>query len=339
MTLIRALFCLSLSVFALQAAGTLDAYLIDVEGGKAVLVVAPSGESLLIDDGWPGYGGRDNNRIVEAAKAAGLKQIDTLLISHYDIDHLGDVPALLAAFPVKRIIDNGSLQTPGADFERRYRAFAEARDAMDHMTVKPGDKLPVKGVDITVVAAAAKGIQRALPGAGAHNQFCATMLQRAERPGDHEDNMSIGLLFKLGRFRMLDLADLEAFYQYNLVCPNNLIGTVDVYNVSVHAQEKGMTGVLIGAVRARVALVGNGARKGGDPASLQILRYAPGLEDIWQVHFSVAGGKESNPPEDFIANVDPNCQGKWLKLSARPDGSFTMTNGRNGFSKKYKAHH
>lgn len=337
MTFIRALFFLPLSVFALQAAGTLDAYLIDVEGGKAVLVVAPSGESLLIDDGWPGYGGRDNHRIVEAAKAAGLKQIDYLLISHYDIDHLGDVPALLAAFPVRHIIDNGSLQTPGADFERRYKAFAEARDAMDHMTVKPGDKLPVKGVDITVVEAAAKGIQSALPGAGAPNPVCATTPQKAERASDHEDNMSIGLLFTLGKFRMLDLADLEAFYQYKLVCPNNLIGTVDVYNVSVHAQEKGMSGVLEPAVRARVVLMGNGARKGGDPASWPILRNAPGLEDIWQAHFSVAGGKESNPPEDFIANVDPNCQGKWLKLSARPDGSFTVTNGRNGFSKTYAA--
>jgi hypothetical protein len=150
--------------------------------------------------------------------------------------------------------------------------------------------------------------------------------------------MSIGLFFTLGRFRMLDLADLEAFYQYELVCPNNLIGTVDVYNVSVHAQEKGMSGVLEPAVRARVALVGNGARKGGDPASWPILRHAPGMEDIWQVHFSVAGGKQSNPPEDFIANVDPHCQGKGLKLSAQPDGSFTVTNGRNGFSKTYEAH-
>ena len=133
MTLIRALFFLAVSVFALQAANPLDFYLIDVEGGKCVLVVSPSGQSLLYDAGWPGQGGRDNNRIVEAAKAAGLKQIDYLVISHYDVDHLGDVPALLAAFPVKHIIDNGSLQTPGADFERRYKPFAEARDAMPHI--------------------------------------------------------------------------------------------------------------------------------------------------------------------------------------------------------------
>jgi hypothetical protein len=87
---------------------------------------------------------------------------------------------------------------------------------------------------------------------------------------------------------------------------------------------------------ARVAIMGNGPRKGGAPKTWQTLRGAPGLEDVWQVHFSVAGGKDSNPPEDFIANLDPNCQGKWIKLSARTDGTFTVTNGRNGFNKTYK---
>jgi hypothetical protein len=135
---------------------------------------------------------------------------------------------------------------------------------------------------------------------------------------------------------MLDLADLEAFYQYKLVCPNNLIGTVDVYQVSVHGQEKGMSGVLEPAIHARVAIMGNGARKGGDPPSWPILRNAPGMEDIWQVHFSMAGGKENNPPEDYIANLDAACQGKWLRLSAQADGTFTVTNSRNGFSKTYK---
>ena len=120
------------------------------------------------------------------------------------------------------------------------------------------------------------------------------------------------------------------------MCPNNLIGTVDVYHVSVHGQEKGMSGVLEQALHARVAIMGNGARKGGDPASWPILRGAPGLEDIWQVHFSLAGGKENNPPEDTIANLDAVCQGKGLRVSAQPDGTFTVSNGRNGFSKTYK---
>lgn len=336
MKIVNAVLCLAALVFAARAASTLETYVIDVEGGKAVLTVSPSGESLLFDAGWPGFGGRDVNRIVEAAKAAGLKQIDYLVISHYDIDHVGDVAALAAAFPVKRIVDNGSLQSSGKGVEGRYKTFAAARGGMDHMSVKPGDKIPIKGLDVTVVQAAAKGIQTALPGAGAANPACAATPPKLEIAGDLEDNMSIGLLFTLGRFRMLDLADLEAFYQSKLVCPNNLIGTVDVYQVSVHGQEKGMSGVLEQALHARVAIMGNGARKGGDPASWPILRGAPGMEDIWQVHLSLAGGKENNPPEDTIANLDAACQGKWLRLSAQPDGTFTVSNGRNGFSKTYK---
>ena len=332
-----AVLCLAALVGVAQAANTLETTIIDVEGGKAVLTVSPSGESLLFDLGWPGYNGRDLSRIVAAAKAAGLKQIDYLVISHYDIDHLGDVPALVAAFPVKHIVDNGSLQTSGRDFEARYNPFAAVRDAMPHMSVKPGDKIPIAGMDVTVIEAATKGIATAFPGAGAPNPACAATPQKPENTGDHEDNMSIGLLFTLGKFRMLDLADLEAFYQYKLVCPNNLIGTVDVYQVSVHGQEKGMSGVLEPAIHARVAIMANGPRKGGDPATWPTLRNAPGMEDIWQVHYAMNGTAETNPPADFIANPDAACEAKWIKLSAQPDGTFTVTNSRNGFSKTYKA--
>jgi len=81
----------------------------------------------------------------------------------------------------------------------------------------------------------------------------------------------------------------------------------------------------------------NGAKKGGDAETWPVLRAAPGLEDIWQSHFSLAGGKEKNPPDDFIANLEPvDCQGKWVKLSAASDGVFTVTNSRNGFSKTYR---
>jgi beta-lactamase superfamily II metal-dependent hydrolase len=333
----NAVLCLAALACAARAGTSLETYVIDVEGGKSVLTVSPSGESLLFDIGWPGYAGRDVNRIVEAAKAAGLKQIDYLVISHYDVDHLGDVPALLAAFPVKHIVDNGALLSTAKGVEVRYKTFAAARDAVDHMSVKPGDKIPINGLDVTVLEAAGKGIPSALPGAGAANPACATTPRQAENPADLEDNMSIGLLFTLGKFRMLDLADLESPYEYNLVCPNNLIGTVDVYQVSGHGSDKSVSGVVEPAIHALVAMMGNGARKGGSPAAWPILRNAAGLEDIWQVHLSLAGGKDNNPPEDYIANLEAACQGKWLQLSAAPDGTFTITNSRNGFHKTYPA--
>ena len=134
---------------------------------------------------------------------------------------------------------------------------------------------------------------------------------------------------------MLDLADLEAHHNRELVCPNNLIGTVDVYHVNVHGQFKGIAPELIGALRPRIAIMGNGARKGGDPPSWPLLRATPGLEDIWQDHYSVAETKITNPPDDFIANLEPTDGGRLIKVSAKSNGTFTVTNTRNGFSKTY----
>lgn len=153
---------------------------------------------------------------------------------------------------------------------------------------------------------------------------------------DIEDNQSVGVVFIFGKFRMLDLADLEAHFSRDLVCPNNLIGSVSAYHVNVHGQFKGIAPELIGAVHPQVAIMGNGARKGADPPSWPVLRATPGLEDIWQVHYSAAGTKETNPPADFIANPDGPDEFNMIKLSAQSDGTFTVTNTRNGFSKTYK---
>jgi competence protein ComEC len=323
---------------AAPAARTLDVYLIDVEGGKALLAVSPSGESLLIDAGWPASNTRQasTDRIVEAVKAAGLKQIDYLVISHYDTDHIGDVPALAARIPIRHLVDHGPFVTTNKNAGQRYAAYAELYNKIGHTAVKAGDRIPIKGVEVQVVTAASKVVAKPVKGGGASNPFCAGNPQKDEIPSDREDNNSVGLLFTLGKFRMLDLADLEAYKNHELVCPNNLVGTVDVYQVNVHGQFKGMAPELVNALHARVAMMGNGPAKGGDPPTWPILRGAAGLEDIWQSHFSVAGGKANNPPEDFIANVDPNCQWKSIKLSASPDGSFTVTNARNGFSKTYQ---
>jgi competence protein ComEC len=345
---------LTFLVSVLAASNTLDVYTVDVEGGKCLLLVSPSGESLLIDVGWPALNGRtaSTDRILEAVKAAGLNRIDYLLISHFDVDHIGDVPALEARFPIGHIYDHGDIQfsttitdekyTRGLDSQReRFKAYDAVRRKVGHTVVKPGDKIPLKGVDVEVVAAAGKFIEKPLKGAGAPNPLCATNPQQAVIERDVEDNLSVGLLVTSGKFRMLDLADLEAHNSRELVCPNNLLGVVDVYQVNVHGQFKGIAPELIGAVRPRVAIVGNGAKKGADPQTWPILRATPGLEDIWQVHYSANGTKDTNPPDDFIANLEPSNPEpadayKSIKLSAESNGTFTVTNTRNGFSETYK---
>lgn len=332
------------------AAGNLEVYVIDVEGGKSVLIISPAGQTMLIDAGWPASANREASvdRIVATAQAVGVKEIDDLVISHFDVDHLGDVPLLVSKLPVRRIFDHGEFQSnPKLDDanykamiqgeEERFRAYDELRKKIGHTVVMPGDTIPLKGVEVRVLSADGKTIEKPVAGGGAPNPECAKYPQQDRIERDVEDNLSVGMLFTFGKFRMLDLADLEAHVTRNLVCPNNSIGDVDVYNVNVHGQIKGIAPELVDAIHAKVMLLGNGASKGGDPQSWPILHAAPGLEDIWQEHFTVAGKAEANAPKDFIANVDANEHGNWIQVSAKQDGSFTVTNSRNRFSKTYPA--
>src|SRR5262245_371475 len=87
---------------------TFDAYMVDVEGGEATLFVSPSGESLLVDTGWPGFDGRDADRIAAAARQAGVKQIDYLVATHFHADHIGGTAALAARLPIRHFIDHGT---------------------------------------------------------------------------------------------------------------------------------------------------------------------------------------------------------------------------------------
>jgi len=332
------LFCLlALLAASLTAAPNLEIYVIDVEGGKSVLLVSPSGQSMLFDVGWPAANNRlaSTERIVEAVEAAGLRRIDFLVISHFDTDHLGDVPLLAAKVPIEHIFDHGEYLTTNAQAAERFAAYNALRDKIGHTVLHVGDKVPIKGVDVRVLSAGGQLITKPLPNAGARNALCETYKQQDALTTDFEDNQSIGLLITSGKFRMLDLADLEAHYSHDLVCPRNLIGAVDVYNVNVHGQFKGIAPELVGALHAPVIIQANGARKGADAQTWPVLRAAPGLEDIWQLHQSLNAGKEANPPDGFIANLEPADAFKWIRISVAKDGTFTVTNTRNGFSKRY----
>jgi competence protein ComEC len=317
-------------------AETLDIHVIDTEGGKAVIIQSPEGENMLIDAGYPTPDGRDTNRIVAMATSLGIKQFDYLIATHYDADHSGNVANLVAKIPAQVFIDHGDplpTQNPRAR-QMFYDPYITAIGGHKRISVKPGDTIPLKGVKITVVSAGGDVISTPLPGAGQPNESCAG----AEKPTrtDTDDNGgAIGMVFEFGKFRMLDLADLLASYEYKLVCPNNLIGTVDLFMVSHHGFDFSNSQVLVHAIRAKAAIMNNGPRKGGSPAVFDILKTAPGFVDLWQLHYSPSAS-DKNSAEDFIANPKSPCEGKAIKVSARKDGTFTITNLRNGFSKTYK---
>jgi len=312
---------------------SLQIYSIDVEGGQATLIVSPSGQSLLIDTGWPGSEGRDADRIMSAAHEAGLKQIDYILITHYHRDHVGGVPQLVDGIKVGTFVDHGPNLEDSAVTRTDYAAYEKAIAGHAHVVVKPGWALPMKGIEVRVLTAAGEHISSPLPNTGEANPYCSG--EPAPPDDDSENARSVGVLVTFGKFRFLDLGDLTKKKELELVCPNNIIGTVDLFLVSHHGLDQSNSKALVSALQPRVAIMNNGARKGASPAAWKIVHESPGLEDFWQLHYAAESDKDHNVDADHIANVKENCEGKYLKATAEIDGTFTVTNGRTGQQKTY----
>ncbi len=319
----------------LFGSGPLEIYFIDVEGGQSTLIVSPSGQSLLIDTGWRGFEGRDADRIQAVAKTAKVKQIDYLIITHYHRDHVGGVPMLADRMKIVNFLDHGPNVEDSKVVTEDYSDYVKAIQRGEHTVVKPGDTVPIKGLSVKVLTAAGEHIPAPLPGAGQPNSYCATTPKRDADPT--ENAQSVGVLVTFDKFRFLDMGDLTWNKELELMCPNNPIGTVDVLLVSHHGLNQSNSPALVDAVHPRVAIMNNGARKGASPDAWQTVKASPGLEDLWQLHYAVAGGKEHNVADSFIANVDEQDSGQYIKLTAEANGSFTVWNQRNKFTKVYKA--
>jgi beta-lactamase superfamily II metal-dependent hydrolase len=344
-----------------RSSKTLDIYVIDVEGGNATLIVPPSGESLLIDAGNGGMGAaRDAGRIVDAAKDAGLAQLDHVIITHWHGDHYGGLSELASRIPIRHYIDHGpTVQKNEATEKYLQTTYPELYAKAKHTVVKAGDAITITGVGVRVVTSNGEVIRTPLAGAGRPNPLCASGPTPAN--AIPEDPESVGSHITFGRFRALHLGDLTNDKEFELVCPTNRIGAVDVLLGLHHGQDTSNSAPFVHAVQPRVAVMNNGTRKGGLPAVMKVLYASPGFEDLWQLHFSLLSGQEYTVPGLFIANgIDdqpaampvapmpppqpgsnapppPVHSGRayWIKLSAQEDGSFTVTNARNGFSKTY----
>lgn len=313
----------------------LQIYFVDVEGGQATLVVSPSGESLLIDTGWPGNEGRDADRILAAAHQAGIKQIDYVLITHYHRDHVGGVPQLVDGIKVGTFVDHGPNLEDSPVTRADYASYDKAIAGHAHVVVKPGWGLPIKGIQVRVVSAAGEHITEPLPGAGEANPHCPA--EPAAAIDDTENARSVGVLITYGHFRFLDLGDLTKKKELELACPNNLLGTVDLFLVTHHGADLSNPKALVWALHPEVAVIDNGPRKGASPAAWQIVHDAPGLQDLWQLHYAEESDRDHNVDPEHIANPKETCEGKYLKVLAEKDGHFTVANGRTGLEKKYSA--
>jgi competence protein ComEC len=322
--------------------------------------VSPTGESLLVDTG--NAGDRDLGRIVETLKTAGVKQIDHMWTTHYHGDHVGSLLNLAKQVPIMHFYDHGkphaSDRIVSAAFLSSYEELSQGKRTI----VKPGDKVKMNGLDITAVASANQFIRSNLSGGGRQNAACTGVEKKDESAyADPDNGDSSGFVLAYGRFRTIDLGDLTWNGELDLMCPTNRIGTVDLYLTSHHGLAKSGSPALVHGLQPRVAVMNNGTRKGGEPDAFRVLYESPGLEDVWQLHWAYNVGLE-NSPATFVANIEDNATiagvlvpdpaaprggrggfagaahtpAHLIKVSAQQDGTFTVTNTRNNFTKTYK---
>jgi competence protein ComEC len=317
-------FVFLLNGLALQAAPkTLDIYFIDVEGGAATLIVTPLGESLLVDSGFPGE--RDPARIAHVARdIAGLTQIDHCIITHWHRDHVGGISQLSKLIPVKHFYDHGLPATIAADVQpemlEAYRQTVQGQS----VTLKPGDLIGIRPSPkylppLQILVLAASGIVLGEQPGTPQIKPCGPNFQ--PQPEDKTDNAnSLGLLLNFGRFKFFDGGDLSWNIEDRLVCPKNLIGSVDVYQVDHHGVDSSNNPSLVRALKPRVAIIDSGPRKGAEVKTFATLKSVREIEAIYQLHRNVRTAEKDNAPADFTANDEEDCKGEFIKLSVDANG-------------------
>ena len=304
-------------------------YWVDVEGGAATLLIAPNGEVVVVDAGFPGA--RDPGRIAKVlTDEVHADHIDHLICTHYHTDHVGGIPTLAGMFPVSHFYDHGATVQQSQDFDNYVQTAGDKR-----VLTKPGDKLTLGGVVLTFVTAAGSVIDPPLPGAKA-NDVCPSNITKS-MDGGAENAQSLGFVANFGPFRFLDLGDITWAVEQQLMCPTNRIGNVDLFQVSHHGLDISNSPQLVHALAPTVAVMNNGATKGGASSTFDTLKASPGLQGLWALHQVPANDAAHNAEEALTANLAGPDDANWIKAVIEANGAYTITNSRNGTSRTYAA--
>lgn len=301
----------------------------DVEGGAATLIVTPSGESVLVDTGNPGD--RDAGRIYKACTNAGLSRIDHMVITHFHSDHFGGAAELARLIPFGTLWDHGMPKgdpdgNPNpANFQNASKPYREIK-AERRAVIKPGAELPLRqtksGPKVSVRCLAAE--QKFIEKPTAPTSDCANAV---EKPKDLSDNAnSVVLLVEFGGFHLYMGGDLTWNLEKQLICPVNLVGEVDVYQVTHHGLDQSNNPLLLRALKPTVSIMSNGTAKGCQPQTFATLKSTPSIQAMYQIHANLRPDHENNTAPENIANLEKNCAGLPIELSVAADSkSYTVS--------------
>lgn len=322
----------------------LDIYFIDVQGGAATLLVTPERETILVDSGWPNRIHRSGEAIEKVLReVAGLDRIDHYVTTHWHLDHWGGVKNLAERVEIKRYWDRGMPEDrePGLDFPDgpkeddpeaiAYRAASKGKRSL----LRAGDALPLRGGVSAVVLAASKKVI-APKADDPENPLCESA--PADHPIDNSDNArSVVLKFQAGKFDYLVCGDLTWNIEKQLVCPRNLVGKVDLYQVTHHGLDISNNPILLQTIEPLVTVMTNGPAKGGDAETVHRLKKIPSIQASYQLHRNAQTGDDDNTDPSLIVNA-PGKEGRFLHVAVSPDGStFRVQMGQDGPERTFQS--
>jgi hypothetical protein len=163
--------------------------------------------------------------------------------------------------------------------------------------------------------------------AAAKNDAACALHKPKNRDGSDNAN-SVVMLLAFGKFRFFDAGDLTWNMEHKLVCPVNLVGKVDVYQVTHHGLAQSNNPAVVASLAPTVTVMNNGTTKGCEPDTFATLKAAMSLTSgaplkaMYQMHKNLrADGHANNAPDEYIANLEKNCKGNYIKLSVDPTGN------------------